>query len=94
MGSILSNPLPSPTQTVGQGSPLTAVNNIIQKIMGSVDPEQMFNQVLNSSSDAKNAMDLINKFGNGDPRTAFINYMTQNGKQSLGEQIMKNFNLH
>ena len=61
--------------------------------MGSADPQQMFNQVLNSSPDAKNAMDLINKFGNGDPRAAFMNYMTTQGKQSLGQQIMQKFNL-
>ena len=91
MGSILSNPLP--TQQTSQ-NPTIAVNNIIQKILGSMNPQEMFNQVLNNSPEAKNAMELINKFGNGDPKTAFMNYMTAEGKQSLGQQIMKNFNLH
>ena len=53
----------------------------------------MFNQVLSNSPEAKNAMDLINKYGNGNPRQAFMNYMTAEGKQSLGQQIMQKFNL-
>ena len=53
----------------------------------------MFNQVLKNSPDAKNAMDLINQYGNGDPKAAFMNYMTAQGKQSLGQSIMQKFNL-
>ena len=69
------------------------INSLIQKIMSSVNPQDAFNQVLNNSKDAKNAMDLINQYGNGDPKAAFMNYMTSQGKQSLGQQIMQKFNL-
>ena len=61
--------------------------------MSSVDPQQAFNQVLSSSPDAKNAMDLINQYGNGDPKVAFMNYAAATGKQSLGQQIMQKLGL-
>ena len=90
MGSILSNPLPTQETTENQTQ---IINSLIQKILGSVNPQEMFNQVLNNSKEAKEAMDLINKYGNGNPRQAFMNYMTAEGKQSLGQQIMQKFNL-
>lgn len=91
MGSILSNPLP--TQPTDQQNPMGTINSLIQKIMSSVNPQDTFNQVLNNSKEAKDAMNLINQYGNGDPKTAFMNYMTTQGKQSLGQQIMQKFNL-
>ena len=52
----------------------------------------MFNQICANNQDAKNAVDLINKYGNGDPRSAFINMMA-NGKSGLGQQIMQKLGL-
>ena len=90
MASILSNNQ-SPEQQ--QQNPVEIVNNLINQILNSVDPQQTFNQVLSSNKDAQNAMNLINQYGNGNPRTAFMNYMNSTGKQSLGQQIMQKMGL-
>lgn len=74
-------------------NPVGIVNNLIDQILHSVDPQQAFNQVLNASPDAKSAMDLINQYGNGDPKAAFMNYMSATGKQNIGQQIMQKLGL-
>lgn len=74
-------------------NPVGIVNNLIDQILHSVDPQQAFNQVLNASPDAKRAMDLINQYGNGDPKVAFMNYMSATGKQDLGQQIKQKLGL-
>lgn len=61
--------------------------------MGSINPQQAFSNLLSTNKDAKNAMDLINQYGNGDPKTAFMNYMNSQGKQALGRQLMQRFGL-
>lgn len=53
----------------------------------------MFNQMLSSNQDAQNAMNLINQYGNGDPKAAFMNYMNAMGKQTIGLQIMQRLGL-
>lgn len=91
MGSILSNnPLPSQQETQ---SPIQAINDVIKQILSSANPQQMFDQICANNQDAKNAVDLVNKYGNGNPRLAFINMMAQEGKSSLGQQIMQKLNL-
>ena len=57
------------------------------------NPKQTFEQILNSNQEAKNAMDLINQYGNGDPKAAFQNYAVSTGKQSWGQQIKDKFGL-
>ena len=74
-------------------NPTGIVNNLINQIMSSVNPQEAFNQVLSASPDAKNAMNLINQYGNGDPKTAFMNYMAATGKQSLGQSILQKLGL-
>ena len=74
-------------------NPVGIVNNLIDQILNSADPQQAFNQVLNASPDAKKAMDLINQYGNGDPKAAFMNYMSATGKQDLGQQIKQKLGL-
>ena len=66
---------------------------MINQILGSVNPQETFNQLLANNQEAKTAMDNINRYGNGDPKQAFINMMAQNGKQSLGQEIMQKLNL-
>ena len=92
MASILSNSQSPEVQTQTQ-NPVGIVNNLIDQILHSVDPQQAFNQVLNASPDAKRAMDLINQYGNGDPKVAFMNYMSATGKQDLGQQIKQKLGL-
>ena len=80
-------------QETAPQNPVTSINSIINNILNSVNPKQTFQQVLDNSPDAKNAMNLINQYGNGDPKTAFMNYMASTGKQSLGQQIMQKLGL-
>jgi len=86
----------SPTETPIQDIPnpqMGQLNNLVNQIMGSINPQQAFSNLLATNKDAKNAMDLINQYGNGDPKTAFMNYMNSQGKQALGQQLMQRFGL-
>ena len=69
------------------------MNNIINQILGSANPQQMFNQILSQSPDAKNAMNLINQYGNGNPKQAFMAYANQTGRQELAKQILNKLGL-
>ena len=93
MPSILSNNnnVTAPENT--KQDPVSIVKTMANQIMSSVNPQQAFNQVLSASPDAKNAMDLINQYGNGDPKAAFMNYAASTGKQSIAQQIMQKFGL-
>lgn len=74
-------------------NPNGTVRNIINQILSSVNPQQTFNQILSSNQQAQNAMNLINQYGNGDPKAAFMNYMNSTGKQSIGQQIIQKLGL-
>ena len=89
MASILSNPQ-SPQQ---DQNPVGIVNSIASQIMEAADPQKMFNQILAENQDAQNAMNLINQYGNGDPKAAFMNYAAQTGKSALAQQILQKFGL-
>ena len=92
MASILSeNQLPT---NPNQNNPVATINNIIEQILKSTNPQAAFQQILQQSPDAQNAMQLINQYGNGDPRQAFINYMNSTGKQNLGQQILNKLGLN
>ena len=69
------------------------VNSLISQILNSVNPKQAFDNIISNNKDAKNAMDLINQYGNGDPKAAFINYANATGKQSIAKQIAEKFGL-
>ena len=92
MPSILSNNnIAAPENT--KQDPVSIVKTIANQIMSSVNPQQAFNQVLESSPDAKNAMNLINQYGNGDPKVAFMNYAAATGKQDFAQQISQKLGL-
>jgi hypothetical protein len=61
--------------------------------MNSANPQAAFQQMLNSSPDCKNAMNLIQQYGNGDPKQAFLNYASQTGKQGIAQQILTKLGL-
>lgn len=90
MGSILSNSPSQPTQQTAQ-NPLEAINNLINGILESPDPNATFQQMLNASPELKSKWDEMNRYGNGDPKAAFINYMNATGKQAIGQNIMQVF---
>ncbi|MBO7631889.1 MAG: hypothetical protein J6Y20_05315 [Lachnospiraceae bacterium] len=91
MPSILSSN--NNTQPNAAQDPSGSIKNIINQILSSVNPQQTFNQILASNQQAQNAMNLVNQYGNGDPKAAFLNYMNSTGKQSLGQQIMQKLGL-
>ena len=68
-------------------------NNLVNQIMGAANPQQMFNQILSSNEGAKTAMDITNRYGNGDPRAAFMNYAKEKGKNDIAQEIMSKFGL-
>ena len=70
------------------------INSLASQIMGSANPQQTFNSILENNPNAKQAMDLINQYGNGDPKAAFMNYMSAQGKQAIGNQIIQKLGLH
>lgn len=61
--------------------------------MGAVNPQQAFNQLLASNKDAQNAMNLVNQYGNGDPKAAFLAYAQSKGQNALATQIMQKLGL-
>ena len=91
MPSILTeNPLPTPTEQA-TNDPATAVQNVINQILGSSNPQAVFQQVLNAIPNGQQLYAEMNKYGNGNPQTAFMNYASQMSKQSLAQQIKQNF---
>ena len=92
MSSILTNN-PLPTSGTENNNPVSAVNSIIGQIMGSANPQAMFQQILQQSPDAKNAMSLINQYGNGNPKQAFMAYATATGRNELAKQILSKLGL-
>lgn len=89
MGSILTeSPLGNQSDP---NKMVAAAKGLVDNILNSANPQATFQQILNSNQNAKNAMDAINEFGNGDPRQAFMNYANAKGKQTLAQQIMQGF---
>ena len=65
------------------------ISNIASQILGSANPQEAFQQILQQNKEAQNAWNLVNQYGNGDPKTAFMNYASQTGKQGLAQQILQ-----
>lgn len=61
--------------------------------MGSVNPQETFNNIVNNNQNLKNSYDLMNQYGNGDPKAAFMNYAQQKGKTMLATKIMERLGL-
>lgn len=61
--------------------------------MTSINPEQTFNNMMSGNADMKKSMDIVNQYGNGDPKAAFMNYAKSVGKESLAKSIMSNLGL-
>lgn len=84
--SKLSPQLPETAQATPTTDTTNPVSSLINQIMGSANPQQMFQQMVTSNPNAKSAMDIVNQYGNGDPKAAFMNHMSQQGKQVVGQQ--------
>ena len=84
MPSILSN---NQVTTDIQG-PMQAAKDLASQIMATPNPQETFNQMLNKNPELKKQYDLMNQYGNGDPKAAFMNYMGSTGKQSMGQLLI------
>ena len=94
MASILSNNYSQPTQTASPPQdPMATINSLIDQVMRSGDPKATFSQVVNNIQGGQNALDLIQQYGNGDPKAAFMNYAAQQGRNALAQQIMSGMGL-
>ena len=56
--------------------------------MGSMNPKAEFDNLCATNPDAKNALEIVQKYGNGDPRTAFMNYAKEKAETSFANNIM------
>lgn len=61
--------------------------------MGSVNPEAAFNNMVAQNKDAQTAMEITKQYGNGDPKTAFMNYAREKGKTVAAQRIMERLGL-
>lgn len=69
------------------------IDNLTNQIMSSINPQDAFNQMVGSRPEAKNAMDIVNQYGNGDPKTAFMNYAKSQSKEIMAKNIMSQLGL-
>lgn len=49
--------------------------------------------MISGNKDAQNAMNIVKQYGNGDARTAFMNYAQSMGKGAIAQSIMKKLGL-
>lgn len=61
--------------------------------MASANPQATFNNIVANNKGAKTALDITNQYGNGDPKTAFMNYARQKGQDALAQRIMQTLGL-
>lgn len=61
--------------------------------MGSVNPQETFDKMVSGNKDAQKAVDIVKQYGNGDAKTAFMNYAQSMGKGALAQSIMKRLGL-
>lgn len=69
------------------------IDQIIAQVMNSADPQAAFNAMVRNNPAMQNALVLINQYGNGDPKAAFMNYAQQKGMTSAAENIMQQLGL-
>lgn len=69
------------------------VNNLINQVLSSTNPQETFNGLVSQNQNLKAGMDIINQYGNGDPKAAFMNYAQSMGKGEIAQQIMSKLGL-
>ena len=69
------------------------VINIINEILGSANPQETFQAMLNKIPNGQNLWQQFQQYGNGDPSKAVANYAAQTGKQSIAQNILQNLGL-
>lgn len=82
------------TPGAAQGNdPFESAKKLAEQILSSPDSGQVFSQMLASSPEAQKAMELINQYGNGDPKAALANYAAAQGQQAAAQQIIQRMGL-
>ena len=70
------------------------VNNLAGQVMNSINPQETFNSLLSKNPSLQSGMNIVNQYGNGDPRVAFFNYAQSLGKTEIAKQILSNLGLN
>lgn len=79
MGSVVfSNPSKGQSQVM-QNSKATIATSLINQIKNSINPQQTFNELLSSNPEMQEGQQLVNKYGNGDPKAAFFALAKEKG---------------
>lgn len=73
--------------------PTTELSKLAEDILSSPDSKAIFDAYVSQHKEAQDAIGIINEYGNGDPKTAFMNYMASKGKETIGKQIMSRLGL-
>ena len=95
MASLVFSPQSqTSTQTQENNIPSKGmVDNLINKILGSANPQATFEKICAENEAARNGLSLVQKYGNGDPKAAFNNYIAANGSKALGSIVMNKLGL-
>ena len=87
MASTLFSKL-SPTQGTTTDQDLAGLaNNLVNQIMGSINPQMAFDSFVTSNPNAQKAMNIVKQYGNGDPQAAFEKYVQSTGQNAFASQI-------
>lgn len=70
------------------------VNSLTDQILKSANPQATFNKLVSQNPNLKSGIDIINQYGNGDPRAAFFNYAKSVGKDAIASKILSNLGLN
>ena len=68
------------------------VNNIVNEILNSANPQLSFNELLNKIPNGQNLWQQFQQYGS-DGKQAFMNSASQTGKQNLAQQIIQKLGL-
>lgn len=66
---------------------------LAKQIAGAPDSVEMFKKTFGNNPQAKQALDIIAQYGNGNAKTAFENYVASSGKQAAGDVILQQLGL-
>lgn len=72
---------------------ISGLKNLANQVLSSANPQASFNQMIESNPNGKAAMSIVQEYGNGDPKAAFMNYAASQGKQALASQILAKLGL-
>lgn len=66
---------------------------LAKQIAGAPDAAEMFKKTFANNPQAKQALDIIAQYGNGNAEAAFKNYVASSGQQAAGAAILQQLGL-